>query len=83
MRVRPDEAEGPSLALHRPNVEPEEVEGNLAPGEEMQDDRGREQPDPEELRKRAAEASADEAGARPTMMGGAGPPVRSHGAESQ
>ena len=42
-------------------------------GEEMQDDRGREQPDPEELRRRAAEASADAAGARPTMMGGAGP----------
>ena len=34
----------------------------------MKDDRGREQPDPDELRRRAAEA----AGARPTMMGGAG-----------
>ena len=28
------------------------AEGNLAPGEEFQDDRGREQPDPEELRRR-------------------------------
>ena len=73
VRVRPDGAEGPSLALHRPDVEPEEAEGNLAPGEEMQDDRGREQPDPEELRRRAAEASADTARARPTMVGGAGP----------
>ena len=71
--VRPDEAEGPSLALRRPDVEPEEVELTLARGEEMQDDRGREQPEPEEVRRRAAEASADVAGARPTMMGGAGP----------
>ena len=39
----------------------------------MQVDRSREQPDPEELRRRAAEASADAAGARPTTMGGAGP----------
>ena len=39
-----------------------------------------EKPDPEKLRRRAAEASADAARARPTMMGGAGPPVRSHGA---
>ena len=73
VRVRPDETEGPSLALHRLGAEPEEVEGNLAPGEEMQDDRGREQPDPEELRRRAAEASDDAAGARPTIMGGAAP----------
>ena len=35
-------------------------------------DRGREQPDPDELRRRVAEASADAAGARPTMMGGVG-----------
>ena len=48
-------------------------EGNLAHGEEMQDDRGRERPDPDELRRRAAEGSADAAGARPTMMGGVGP----------
>ena len=73
VRARPDEAEGPSLALRRPDVEPEGVEENLAAGEEMQVDRGREQPDPEELRRRAAEASADGAGARPTTMGGAGP----------
>ena len=51
----------------RPVVEIEEGEENLGPGEEMQVDRGREQPDPEELR----EASADAAGGRPTMMGGA------------
>ena len=44
-----------------------------AAGEEMQVDRGREPPDPEELRRRAAEASADAAGARPTKTGGAGP----------
>ena len=67
------EAEGPSLALRRPVVEPEEGEENLAAGEEMQDDRDRERPDPEELRRRAAEASADAAGARPPTMGGAGP----------
>ena len=36
LRVRPDEVEGPSLALRRPDVEPEEVEGNLAPAVEMQ-----------------------------------------------
>ena len=66
VRVRPDEE--PSLAL----VENEETEGNLAHGEEMQDDQSREQPDPDELRRRAAEASADAAGARPTMMGGVG-----------
>ena len=71
--MRLDGAEGPSLVLRRPDVEPEEAEGNLAPGEEMQDDRGREQPDPEELRRRAAEASADAARARPTLVGGAGP----------
>ena len=70
-RARPDEADGPSLALRRPDVEIEEAQGNLAPGEEMQDDRGREQPDLDELRRRAAEASADAAGARPTMMDGA------------
>ena len=70
VRARPDEAERPSLALRRPVVEPEEGEENLAVGEEMQVDRGREQPDPEELRRRAAEASADAAGARPTTMGG-------------
>ena len=73
VRARPDEAEGPSLALRRPDVEPEEGEENLAASEEMQVDRGREQPDPEELRRRAAEASADAAGARPTTMGGARP----------
>ena len=73
VRVRPDEVEEPSLALRRPAVENEETEGNLAHGEEMQDDRGREQPDPDELRRRAAEASADAAGARPTMMRGVGP----------
>ena len=28
VRVKPDEAEGPSLALRRPDVEPEEVGGN-------------------------------------------------------
>ena len=39
----------------------------------MQVDRGREQPDPEESRRRAAEASTDAAGARPTTMGNAGP----------
>ena len=50
VRARPDEAEGPSLALRRPVVGPEEGEENLAAGEEMQVDRGREQPDPEELR---------------------------------
>ena len=49
VRARPDETEGPSLALRRPVVEPEEGEENLAAGEEMQVDRGREQPDPEEL----------------------------------
>ena len=73
VRVRPNEAEGPSLALRRPDVEPDEGEEKLAAGEEVQVDRGREQPDPEELRRRAVEASADAAGARPTMMGGAGP----------
>ena len=73
VRARPDEAEGPSLALRRPVVEPEEGEENFASGEEMQVDRGREQLEPEELRRRAAEASADAAGARPTTMGGAGP----------
>ena len=73
VRARPDEAEGPSLALRRPVVEPEEGEENLAAGEEMQFDRGREQPDPEELRRTAPEASADAAGARPTTMGGAQP----------
>ena len=82
-RARPDEVEGPSLALRRPDVETEEAEGNLAPGEEMQDDGGREQPDPEELRRPAAEVSADAARARPTMMGGAEPPARNNGAESQ
>ena len=66
------EVEEPSLSLRRPAVEKEETEGNLAYGEEMQDDRGREQPDHDELRRRAAEASADVAGARPTVMGGAG-----------
>ena len=73
MRARPDEAEGPSLALRRPVVEPGEGEANLAVGEEMQLDRDREQPDPEELRRRASEASADAAGARPTTVGGVGP----------
>ena len=70
--MRPDEVEEPSLALRRSAVGNEETEGNLAHGEEMQDDQGREQPDPDELRRRAAEASADAAGARPTMMGGVG-----------
>ena len=83
MRARPDEAEGPSLALRRPVVESEEGEENLAAGEEMQVDRGREQTDPEELRRRSAEASADAAGARPTMMGARDPPARSHSAESR
>ena len=73
VRARPDEAEGPSLALRRPAVEPEEIEENLAAGEEMQVDRCREQPDPEELQRRAAEASADAAGARTTTMGVEGP----------
>ena len=82
-RARPDEAEGPSPALRRPVVEPEEGEENLAAGEEMQVDRDRERVDPEELRRRAAEASADPAGARPTTMGGAGPPARIHDAESR
>ena len=72
-RVRADEAEGPSLALRRPDVEPEKADGNLAPGEAMQDDRDPEQPDPEELRRRVAEVSADAAGARPTMMGSTEP----------
>ena len=40
VRVRPDEVEEPSLALRRPTAENEETEGNLARGEEMQDDRG-------------------------------------------
>ena len=57
--ARPDEVEGPSLALRRLDVETEEAEGNRAPGEEMQDDGGREQPDPEELRRPAAEVSAE------------------------
>ena len=73
MRARPNEVEGPSLALRRPVVEPEEGEENLPAREEVQVDRGREQSDPGELRRRAAEASADAAGARPTMMGCAGP----------
>ena len=51
---------------------PKKGEENFA-GEEMQVDRDRERPDPEELQRRAAEASADAAGARPTTMGGAGP----------
>ena len=72
VRARPDEFGGPSLALRRPDVEIKEADGNLALGEEMQDDRGREQPDPEELRRRAAEGSADAAEARPSMKGGAG-----------
>ena len=71
VRARPDEAEGLSLALHRLVCEPEEGEENLAAGEEMQVDRDRERPDPEELGRRAAETSADAAGARPTTMGGA------------
>ena len=41
VRARPDEAEGPSLALRRPVVEPEEGDENLAAGEEMQVDRSR------------------------------------------
>ena len=73
VRARTDEAEGPSLALRRPVVEPEAGDENLTAGEELQVDRGREQPDIEELRRRAAEASADAARARPTTMGGAGP----------
>ena len=73
VRARPDEAEGPNLAHRRPVVEPEECEENLAAGEEMQVDRGRERPDPEELRRRAAEASADAAGARPTGPASAEP----------
>ena len=73
VRARLDEVEEPSLALRRPAVENAETEGNLTAGEEMQDDRGRERPDPDELRRRAAEASADVAGARPRMMGGVGP----------
>ena len=81
VRARPDEAEGPSLALRRPVVEPEEGDEKLAAGEEMQVDRGGEQPAPEQLRRRAAEAGADAAGARSTTMGGAGPPARSHDAE--
>ena len=72
VRAMTDEVEGPSLAVRRPDVEIVEAEGNLAQGEEMQDDRGREHPDPEELRRRAADASADAAGARPMMMGGEG-----------
>ena len=62
VRARPDEAEGPSLALRRPVVEPEEGEENLAAGEEMQVDRGREQPDPEELRARQRGATAQNHG---------------------
>ena len=72
VRARSDEVKAPSLALLRPDVEIEEVDGNLAPGEEMQVDRGREQVDYDELRKRAAETSADAARARATMMGGTG-----------
>ena len=69
-----------SATLRRSDVEPEEEEGNLAPGEEIRDDRGREQPDPEELRGRAAEANADAAGVRPMMMGGpaSGATVQKH-----
>ena len=63
VRVRPDEVEEPSLALRRPAVANEETEGN-AHGEEMQDDRGREHPDPDELRRRAQEASAGAAGSK-------------------
>ena len=59
------------VLLRRPVVENEETEGSLAHDEEVQDDRGRKEPDPDELRKRAAEASADVTGARTTMMGGA------------
>ena len=40
VRARPDEVEGPSLALRRPDVEIEKAEANVSPGEEMQDDRG-------------------------------------------
>ena len=47
----------PTHSTRRPVVEPED----------------RELPDPEELRRGAAKASADAAGARPTTMGGAGP----------
>ena len=65
VRVRPVETKGASLAPRRPDVEPEQVEGNLAPGEEMQDDKSREQPDPEVLRRRAAKASAPDR-TRPT-----------------
>ena len=66
-------ARSASLALRRPVVGPEEVEENLAAGEEMQVERGREQPDPEELRRRAEQTSADARGL----------PARSHGAESR
>ena len=51
VRARSDEVKAPSLALLRPDVEIEETDGNLAPGEEMQDDRGREQADHDELRR--------------------------------
>ena len=82
VRARPDEAEGPSLALRRPDVEPEEGEDNLAAGEDMQVDGGREQPDPEELRRRAAEARA-ELEHVPRRWVARGSPARSHGAESR
>ena len=79
VRTRPDEAEGPSLALRRPDVEPEGVEENLAAGEEMQVDRGREQPDPEEW-------SFEDEPRRPVPtqlehVPPRGPQARSHGAK--
>ena len=52
---------------------PKKWEGTLAPSEEMQDDRGREQSDLSSCEDEPRQASADAAGARPTMMGGAGP----------
>ena len=62
LRERSDDIDG--LGLRHPD-------GNLAHGQEIQDYKGREQPDPEELRRRTAGASANAAKARPTMMGGA------------
>ena len=56
-RAKPDEAQRPSVAFRRPDVESEEAEGSLAPSEEMHDDSGRDRPLPGVLRRRDAEAT--------------------------
>ena len=68
VRARPDEVEGRSLALRRTDVEIEEVEGNLAP-----DKYKTTEVENNPILQSCEDEPRRAPGARPTMMGCAGP----------